>query len=130
MRLLVDTHLAIWAVTNDARLSSRAQALLTDPQNSTFVSAASIWEIALKHRLARDRADMPISGEDAVRFFERAGFQLLPVSPAHAAAIDQLRTVRADPFDLLLLAQANSEPMRLVTHDARLAGHDGSIIRV
>lgn len=130
MRLLVDTHVAIWTVTNDERLSQRARDLLAGPDNITFVSAASIWEIAIKHRLARDPADMPISGHEAIGWFEAAGYELLPVTPAHAAAIDQLGVLRSDPFDLLLLAQAVTEPMQLVTHDSRLASLGPGVIRV
>ncbi len=130
MRLLIDTHLAIWVVTGDERLSARACELIEDVDNSVFVSAASIWEIAIKHRLARNPEDMPISGPDAIRWLDAAGFQILAVSAAHAAAIEELESLRGDPFDLLLLAQARSEPMRLVTHDARLAAYDSSIIRV
>ncbi len=130
MRLLIDTHLAIWITTGDDRLSAKARDLVEDIGNSVFVSAASIWEIAIKHRLARNSDDMPISGQEAVRWLDAAGFQILPVSAAHAATVDELGPARGDPFDLLLLAQARSEPMRLVTHDARLASYDGSIIRV
>jgi PIN domain nuclease of toxin-antitoxin system len=130
MRLLIDTHLAIWAITGDARLSAPARDLICDPENLAFVSAASIWEISIKHRLARTPADMPISGSEALSWFEQAGFRFLPVAPAHAAAVDQLQPVRADPFDLLLLAQARTEPMHLVTHDARLASCDSAVIRV
>ena len=130
MRLLIDTHLAIWITTGDDRLSAKARDLVEDIGNSVFVSAASIWEIAIKHRLARNPDDMPISGQEAVRWLDAAGFQILPVSAAHAATVDELGPTRGNPFDLLLLAQARSEPMRLVTHDARLASYDGSIIRV
>src|SRR6266851_2609057 len=99
MRLLVDTHLAIWTVTNDPRLTARARDLLADPDNIGFVSAASIWEISIKHRLARNPADMPISGSEAMSWFERIGYQLLPVSPEHAAAVDKLQPTKGDPFD-------------------------------
>ncbi len=130
MRLLIDTHLAIWVVTGDERLSAVARDLVGDAENEVFVSAASIWEISIKHRLARNPDDMPISGPEAIRWLEAAGCRSLPVSAVHAAAVSELGSRRGDPFDLLLLAQARSEPMRLVTHDARLASYDHSIIRV
>ena len=130
MRLLIDTHLAIWVVTGDERLSAGARELIEGAGNAVFVSVAYSWEIAIKHRLARNPEDMPISGDEAVRELEDAGFEILPVLAAHATAVDGLATMRGDPFHLLLLAQARSEPMRLVTHDARLASYDSSIIRV
>ena len=71
MRLLLDTHIALWALTDDPRLSPRARALINDPANQVIVSAATVWEIAIKHALGRD--DMPISGDEALDWFRRAG---------------------------------------------------------
>lgn len=130
MRLLLDTHVAIWSIIGDPRLAQSAKELLQDDANEVFVSAVSLWEIAVKRRVARKPTSMPISCSEAMAAFQRAGFDLLPVSPAHAAAVEDLPMLHGDPFDHLLAAQALSEPMRLVTHDARLAGYDASIIRV
>ncbi len=130
MRLLLDTHVAIWAVLLNPLLTRRGRELIEDASNEVFVSAVSLWEIAIKHRVARRATSMPISCEQAVRAFRQAGFESLGVTASHAAAVEQLPMLHGDPFDHLLLAQAQSEPMRLVTHDVRLASYDSSIIRI
>lgn len=115
MRLLLDTHVALWALTDDPRLSERARALIADPANDVLVSSASVWEIAIKHALGR--GDMPISGDQALDWFRQAGYQLLPIAPGHAAAVEHLPDHHRDPFDRMLVAQAMAEPLRLLTHD-------------
>jgi PIN domain nuclease of toxin-antitoxin system len=119
MRLLLDTHIAVWALTNDRRLGAEARALLLDPDNHPLVSVASIWEIAIKHGLRRNA--MPFSGDDAMRYFREAGFEPLSISAEHAAQVEQLPSIQADPFDRLLIAQAIVEPLHFLTHDALLA---------
>ena len=128
MRLLLDTHIALWALTDDARLSARARALIEDPANQVAVSAASVWEIAIKHGLGR--GDMPVSGGAALNWFRQAGYDLLPVTPDHAAAVEALPDHHRDPFDRLLIAQATSEPMRLITRDPLVALYGGAVIQV
>ena len=128
MRLLLDTHIALWALTDDARLSARARALIEDPANQVAVSAASVWEIAIKHSLGR--GDMPVSGGAALNWFRQAGYDLLPVTPDHAAAVEALPDHHRDPFDRLLIAQATSEPMRLITRDPLVALYGGAVIQV
>jgi PIN domain nuclease of toxin-antitoxin system len=128
MRLLLDTHIALWALLDDPRLGNEARALLIEPENSLTVSAVSVWEIAIKHSL--QRGDMPVSGAQALQFFIEAGYGLLPVTATHAAAVEGLPSLHADPFDRLLVAQALSEPMRLVTRDATVARYGEYIIKV
>ncbi len=130
MRLLLDTHIALWAITGDRRLSANACALILDTENEVIVSAASVWEIAIKHALARGRPDdMPVSGSQALNAFTAAGYAMLPISPAHAAAIEQLPRLHDDPFDRMLLAQAITEPLRLLTSDARVLAYGRETIR-
>ena len=118
MRLLLDTHIALWAIVADPRLPRPAQDLISDPENAIHVSAASVWEITIKHGLARGGAnDMPISGTAALRFFRQAGYELLAVNADHAAAVESLPSLHRDPFDRILIAQALLEPLRLMTHD-------------
>lgn len=130
MRLLVDTHVAIWTITDDAKLSKRARNLLSDKSSLPFVSSISIWEIAIRHRLARRNTDIPVSAPQALEWLERAGFGLLSMTAAHAIMAEQLALPHADPFDRMLLAQALAEPMHLVTHDAHLAAYGSGVIRV
>jgi PIN domain nuclease of toxin-antitoxin system len=126
MRILLDTHVALWAITDDVRLPPAARNIILDPRTEVFVSAASVWEIAIKHSLARH--DMPISGKEAAAWFEEAGYIMLAVSASHAAAVEDLPPVHADPFDRLLVAQALTEPLRLLTHDQTVAGYSDTII--
>jgi PIN domain nuclease of toxin-antitoxin system len=128
MRILLDTHVALWAITADERLSATARQLILDSRTEVFVSAASVWEIAIKHGLAR--AQMPVSGRQAAAWFEAAGYELLSVSAVHAAAVEDLPTIHADPFDRILVAQALSEPLRLLTHDQTVARYSDTIIVV
>lgn len=128
MNLLLDTHVALWAITDSPRLSTQARELILSPRAVVWISAASLWEIAIKHSLGR--GDMPVSGADALRYFQAAGYRLLAVEPEHAVAIAELPTLHQDPFDRLLVAQALVEPMRLLTHDPVLARYSDTVLRV
>jgi PIN domain nuclease of toxin-antitoxin system len=128
MRLLLDTHVLLWALADDARLSRRARDLIADPDNEVWVSAVSVWEVSIKHALGR--GDMPLSGAQAVEFCQRAAYAWLAISPAHAAATEALPRHHADPFDRMLVAQALWEPLRLVTHDDAVASYSDTAIRV
>lgn len=126
MKLLLDTHIALWAVSDDPRLSPKARELIAAPRNLIWVSAASIWEIAIKHGLGR--GDMPVSGAEALEYFRQSGYRMLPVSPEHAAAVEALPVHHQDPFDRLLVAQSLAEPLRLLTHDTTVARYSDAII--
>ncbi len=128
MNLLLDTHVALWAITDSPRLTVRARQLIASPRSSIWISAATIWEITIKHGL--HCGDMPVSGQDALRYFRESGYRLLAIEPEHAAAIADLAPHHQDPFDRMLVAQALTEPMRLVTHDAVVARYSDSIIAV
>ncbi len=118
MRLLLDTHVALWAIVDDDRLPQHAAALIAEPSNTIIVSAASVWEIAIKRALNRGAPnDMPVSGPEALKFFIAAGYEILPIRAEHAAAVQDLPDIHRDPFDRLLVAQALYEPLRLITHD-------------
>jgi PIN domain nuclease of toxin-antitoxin system len=131
MRLLLDTHIALWAIADHPNLSAKARRLIDDPDNQIVISAATIWEIAVKHALARGGPnDMPISGQAALGYFRDAGFELLDISPAHTVAIEALAPLHADPFDRMLVAQAMAVPLRLLTHDQRVAAYSDSVILV
>ena len=131
MRLLLDTHIALWAILDDVRLPKKARELIEDLGNDVLVSSASVWEIAIKHALARGHAhDMPVSGPVALAYFRSAGYELLAVSADHAAAISTLPPLHDDPFDRMLVAQARTEPLRLVTHDGRLTKYGAPVMLV
>ena len=128
MRLLLDTQIVLWALIGSARLGAVARGLIADPGNDIFVSTASIWEIAIKHALAR--GDMPVSGARAVELCAQAGYRELPIAWRHAAVVEILPPLHADPFDRLLVAQATAEPMRLLSRDATVAGYGAMVMAV
>ena len=131
MRLLLDTHVVLWALLDDPRLPAAARSLILDPASEICVSAASLWEIAIKHALARGHQDdMPISGAEALNWCREAGYTILPVSGEHAVAVGALPFLHRDPFDRLLVAQAAHEPMRLLTSDPAVKAYDDNIILV
>jgi PIN domain nuclease of toxin-antitoxin system len=131
LNLLLDTHVALWAVAGHKRLSARARALILDPANSISVSAVSLWEIAIKHALGRQsETAIALSARAAAEAFALAGYDMLRISPPHVLAIESLPAHHTDPFDRLLVAQALSEPMRLLTHDAQVVRYSDTIILV
>lgn len=131
MNLLLDTHVALWAVTGHKRLSVRARELISDPDNSIAVSVTSLWEIAIKHALGRQsETAISLSARASAEAFALAGYNILPVSPSHVLAVEDLPALHTDPFDRLLVAQALSEPMRLLTHDAQVVRYNDTIILV
>lgn len=131
MRILLDTHIALWAIVGDPRLPKVAADLIAEPVNSVAVSAASVWEITIKHALGHGRpTDMPVSGPQALAFFRSAGFELLAISAEHAAAVQSLPDLHRDPFDRLIVAQALHEPMRLITRDEQVGAYSDMILLV
>ena len=127
--MLLDTQIAIWALVKRARLNETVRSLIQNQDNEVFVSAVSVWEIAIKHALKKRHGAPPFSGAEALGYFRQAGYSLLSITPEHVAAIERLPLVHADPFDRLLIAQALNEPMRLITADATMASYSDTIIR-
>lgn len=121
MRLLLDTHAFLWAVTSPERLAPRARRAIENEVNEVHVSAASVWEIAIKARLGRLEEPGIDDLEHAIpEEIERHAFQPLPVLVRHALRIASLLDVHRDPFDRLLVAQASVEDLVLVTSDAEM----------
>lgn len=128
MNLLLDTHVALWAITDSPKLPPSARKHIQSPQTTVWVSAASVWEIAIKHALGR--GDMPVSSQDAVGYFLQSGYRFLAVDAEHAVAVENLAAYHQDPFDRILVAQALVEPMRLMTHDPLVAIYSDTIIKI
>lgn len=128
MNLLLDTHIALWAITDDPGLPKTSRELIESPKTTIWVSVASLWEIAIKYSLAR--GDMPVSSADALRYFRESGYGMLEITPEHVVAVEDLAKHHQDPFDRLLVAQALVEPMRLMTHDSTVARYSDTIIKV
>lgn len=116
MRLLLDTHIFLWAVAG-SRLLRPATRRAIESADQVYVSAVSIWEIAIKARLGKIAADP----DELAAAIDASGFIELPVSAGHAAGVTRLALHHNDPFDRLLVAQAIAEPLRLLTADAVLA---------
>ncbi len=125
MRLLLDTHLLLWAAISPERLSERALALIRDPNGQPLFSAASIWEVAIKSSLRRG------GGLPDPQFLRHAlrehDYTELPVTGAHAAAVALLPPIRKDPFDRILIAQAQVEGIPLLTADREVGRYPGPI---
>ena len=119
MRLLLDTHALIWFAEDDASLSKRARESLEDSANSLHYSLASIWEMAIKVSLGKLKMSVKLSG-GFDHHLEQNGLNPLPIEYAHAARVAALPMHHRDPFDRLLVAQADLEHMGLVSHDEHL----------
>jgi PIN domain nuclease of toxin-antitoxin system len=118
LRLLLDTHLLLWAAANSVRLPREARELLQDDSNEVYYSAASIWEIAIKISLRRK--DFRVDLTQLLGVLPEMGFIELPVTTLHASGITELPLIHRDPFDRLLIAQSLAEPLTLLTNDALL----------
>ena len=123
-RLLLDTHVLIWAVENSPRLGPDAREFITDPENEVFVSAATIWEIAIKRALGK--LSFPADVGERVR---RDGFMELPVTFFHAEQAGGLPRHHGDLFDRMLVAQAQAEGLTIVTEDPLIAQYGVRTIR-
>jgi len=125
MKLLLDTHLLLWAAGQPHRLSSEARALLDDPENPLLFSAASVWEIAIKSGLGRPdfRADPHLLRRGLLD----NAWEELPVTSAHAVALTHLPPLHRDPFDRMLVAQAETEGVTLLTADPVVAQYPGPV---
>jgi len=128
MKLLLDTQILLWAAGQPGRLSAAARKLLNNPRHELLFSAASLWEIAIKSTLGRE--DFRAEPRLLRRGLLDNGYAELPVTSQHAVNIDSLPPLHRDPFDRLLLAQALTEGITLVTADAQLARYRGPVRKV
>lgn len=125
MKLLLDTHLLLWAAGAPERLPAGARALLEDAANELLFSAASLWEVTIKASLGLD--DFRVDARVLRRGLLDNGYTELPISSAHAVAVAGLPNLHRDPFDRLLVAQAGVEGITLLTSDEAVARYPGPI---
>ena len=123
MKVLIDTHIILWAITDSEKLPNTARKILLSFDNEIFYSTASTWEVSIKHSLHPDQ--MPISGKEFSDYCRLAGYKMLPIEDKHISALETLRRVKnapkhKDPFDRMIIAQAKAEGMLFVTHDSLL----------
>lgn len=127
MNLLLDTHVLLWALAGDKRMRPAARRVIEDTANTVYVSAATAWEIAIKAGLGRVRIPPNVA-----KWFpdelERSQFLALPITIPHALAVERLPRHHDDPFDRLLVAQAKTESLTLVTHDRNLRRYDVKVL--
>jgi PIN domain nuclease of toxin-antitoxin system len=128
MKLLLDTHIVLWAAGQPEKLSESARTLLTTPENSLFFSAASIWEIVIKRGLGRE--DFKVDPRRLRKMLVTHGYTELPVTAEHVLKVETLPMLHKDPFDRLLLAQAGAEGMLLLTVDASVLQYQESTLAV
>ena len=119
MKYLLDTHIALWLLTDNKQLSPKARQAISSPNHRIYASVASLWEVAIKHKKYPD--DMPLESGTMARLLQQSNVLLLPIKLEHIVATETLPDIHKDPFDRLLIAQAVSEPMRFLTHDEKLA---------
>lgn len=127
MKILIDTHIALWATMYIERLSHAGQNILISPENEVFFSVISIWEVGLKHSI--DPKNMEISSAEFRRICLEAGFIEMPLEAKHILGLESLTQkegypLHKDPFDRILLAQAQIEGMTFMTHDQKIATFD------
>ena len=128
MRVLLDTHVLLWAAGQPEKLPRKARKLLDDPETAPIFSAASLWEIAIKQGIGRE--DFQVEPRLLRRGLLDNGYEELAVTSAHAVALDMLPALHKDPFDRLLIAQALVEGITLVTSDDTVARYPAPTMKV
>jgi len=128
VKLLLDTHLLLWAAGEPQKLSAGARQFIENPEHELHFSAASVWEVVIKSSL--ERSDFNVDARLLRRGLLDNGYVELPIHSGHAVTVDSLPAIHRDPFDRILVAQANLEGMTLLTSDPLVARYPGSIRQV
>lgn len=126
MNVLVDTHAAIWFITDDKKLPEFAKQIIQDYQNNCFVSIATLWEMGIKHSLGKLKLETEL--EKIFEFFPESGFLFLPITPEHILTNVSLPFHHRDPFDRLIVAQAKREGYSLLSKDSEFEKYDVNLI--
>ena len=128
MRYLLDTHVLIWVMIGSSRLTAGVRKILENPGNVFFVSAATIWETAIKHSIKPE--EIPVTSEQMIRFCRESSIRELPVRFSHSQKVTSLPAYHHDPFDRMLVAQAVEEHLLLITHDAKLPPYGDMVVKI
>lgn len=132
MKILLDTHMIIWSLTNDPQLPYTARSLISDPENMMIISTVSLWEIAIKNQ--KNPAKCPYHEDRILEYCAAAGYEILNILPAHILTIRNLKIQAGrelsnlDPFDRLLIAQAKTENCVILSHDSNFENYDENCI--
>ena len=127
MKILLDTHILLWTISNDFKLPEKARKLIEKEENEIYYSIVSLWEVELK-RLAHPDA-MPVSASELAKYCEQSGFQRMLIMEKHVYALaglkrDENAPLHKDPFDRMLICQASTENMIFVTHDSLISKYN------
>lgn len=128
MKLLLDTHILLWAAQGSEQLSSKAKSLIEDPENQLYFSAASLWEVSIKNKLGR--ADFKINLAVLRRNLLDNGYEEIAINSGHAIGVDALPNIHKDPFDRMLIAQTALEGITLMTADSVVAEYPVAVVSV
>lgn len=122
MRILLDTHIALWILSDDPRLSKNARVLIEDETNELYISTVSLWEIEIKNNKRPEK--MKTNAKDFLYYCNQAGFIPLAIDNNHVINLTTLSDKHNDPFDRMLLSQAGFENLKLMTHDSKIISYD------
>ncbi len=134
MRILLDTHILLWALSGDVKLPDKARDIILQDENDIYYSTVSVWEATIKHALHPEQ--MPVSGRALSGYCRQAGYLALAIRDDHVWALETLKRPadaprHNDPFDRMLIAQAKAEGMVFLTHDGLLPGyHEACVVLV
>ena len=123
--ILLDTHMILWAMSDDPKLNDKMRNIILDPNNTIYYSIASMWEVQIKYDIKK----MPISGIEFMHYCEQSGYHKLPVDDLHVVELaglvrDEAAPYHNDPFDRILISQAKAEGFTFLTHDSLLRGYN------
>ena len=131
MKVLLDTHIILWALDNNPKLSEKARQIISDSENQIYYSTASIWEIAIKHMARPDK--ICIDSQNLSDKCKASGFEMLPIYDRHVYKLETLTREKSapphnDPFDRILISQAKADGMKFITHDALIPQYNEDCI--
>jgi len=131
MKLLLDTHIILWALNDNPKLSEQARVLIMDVDNDIYYSSASVWEITIKYMSKPDK--IRLSGSELSKLCRKMGYQMLPITDKHVEELETLvfhneHGFHNDPFDRIMIAQAKADGMRFVTHDSKIPYYNESCV--
>ena len=133
MKLLLDTHIILWALNDNPKLSSQARELIMDAGNDIYYSSASIWETTIKYMSKPDK--IRISGSKLSDLCREMGYQMLPIADNHVKVLETLvyhnqNQVHNDPFDRIMIAQAKADGLKFITHDSKIPFYEEDCVIV
>lgn len=131
MKLLLDTHIILWALDDNPKLPEQAKALIMDADNDIYYSAASVWETTIKYMSKPDK--IRLSGSQLSKLCQKMGYHILPITDKHVAKLETLifhnkDQVHNDPFDRIMIAQAKADGLKFVTHDSKIPFYNESCV--